>query len=142
MQFSKSSPRTPAGPAGPPHGWTRPSSRPGRRSPTRSCGRKEQRRDQDPSRVEVKRGWSADVQLADPVRPQQVGEGRGRRGRGGAAAAVMVVVLVATPLSARHHDAVEADVGLRGVVHAVGDGHQGERGEGAAAVAAARRGHT
>lgn len=84
--------------------------------------------------IRIRRGWrsrevrgrSGDVQLADPVRPQQVGEGRGRWGRGGAAAAVMVVVLVAPPPSARHHDAVEADVGLRGVVHAVGDGHQGE----------------
>lgn len=56
--------------------------------------------------------------------------------------AVMAVVLVAPPPSAYRHDAVEADVCLRGVVHTVGDGHQGERGEGAASVAAACRGHT
>lgn len=57
-------------------------------------------------------------------------------------AVVVAVVLVAPPPFAHCHDAVEADVGLRGIVHAVGNGHQGERGERAAGVAAACRGHT
>lgn len=55
---------------------------------------------------------------------------------------MVAVVLVAPPPLADCHDAVEADVGLRGIVHTVGHSHQGERGEGAASVAAAHRGHT
>lgn len=39
--------------------------------------------------------------------------------------AVMAMVMVAPPPSAHRHDAVEADVGLRGIVHTVGDSHQG-----------------
>lgn len=93
-----------------------------------AAGGKNDREEIKIRRLEVRnvKGHSADVQLADPVRPQQVGEGRRWWGRGGAAVAMMAVVLVAPPPSSHRHDAVEADVGLRGIVHTVGNSHQGE----------------
>lgn len=45
------------------------------------------------------------------------------------------VVVVMTPAPPQRHQVLEADVGLRGVVDAVGDRHQGEGRHGAAAGA-------
>lgn len=60
------------------------------------------------------------------------GRRRGRRWRGGGASSAVVVVVMASAPPQRH-DVLEADVCLRGVVDAVGDGHHGNRGDGGAA---------
>lgn len=67
-----------------------------------------------------------------------MGEGRRgwRRRRGGGAAppaVVVVVMMVMASALPQRHDVLEADVGLRAVVDAVGDRHHGNRGDGAAA---------
>lgn len=46
---------------------------------------------------------------------------------------MVVVVVVMTSALPQRHDVLEADVGLRGVVDAVGDRHHGNGGDGAAA---------
>lgn len=59
---------------------------------------------------------------------------RGRRGRGAAPPAVVVVaVMMMTSALPQRHYVLEADVRLRGVVDAVGDGDHGDGGDRAAA---------
>lgn len=82
-----------------------------------------------------------DLQLVDPIRSHEVREGgRGWRGwRWGGAAPPAVVVVASAP--SQRHDVLEADVRLRGVVHAVRDRNHGDGVDGAAArpVAAAHQ---
>lgn len=70
------------------------------------------------------------IQLIDSIGSHQVREGRGRRRRRGRGRVSSVVVTSAPP---QHHNVLEADVCLCGVVHTVWDGHQGAGGNGSVA---------
>lgn len=118
-------PHTPGRPVCPPRDGIRQSSRWGRCSQTHSWRQNHRHQPGFPTSKLLNVSIRDFIQLIDAIRAHDVREG----GRGTSST---VVVVVAPPQ--RHH-VLEADVRLRGVVHAVWDGYHGNGGEGGAACA-------